>query len=132
MKLSKTMIILLPIIELILFIEVGSVIGSLYVVLSIFITIFLGYYLIRQNLRNISFKVFRVTSIEDIYKKYTSSIYSFVGGILLIVPGYLTDILGIAIMLPIFRPKLSSYMDKKYGKKSSKSNIIEGEYRDND
>ena len=126
------MILVLPILELIIFIEVGSVIGSLYVILSIFITMFLGYYLIKQKLRKIGLSIFDISNVRDVYEHYTSSMYSLFGGVLLIIPGYLTDFVGLAVMLPIFRPKLSNYFDSKYGRKPTNNKIIEGDYRDND
>ena len=129
MKLSKFALYLLPVIELILFIEIGSIIGSLYVILSIFITAFLGYYLIKQKLRNLGFSLF---SLNNIYSEYASSMYSLLGGILLIIPGYLTDTAGLILMLPVFRPKLSSFFESKYSKKGNKTNIIDGDYRDSD
>ena len=132
MRYSSIMILVLPILELILFIEVGSVIGSLYVILSIFITMFLGYYLIKQKLRKIGLSIFDISNVRDVYEHYTSSMYSLFGGVLLIIPGYLTDFVGLAVMLPIFRPRLSNYFDSKYGRKPTNNKIIEGDYRDND
>ena len=132
MRHSSIMILVLPILELIIFIEVGSVIGSLYVVLSIFITMFLGYYLIKQKLRKIGLSIFDISNVRDVYEHYTSSMYSLFGGVLLIIPGYLTDFVGLAVMLPIFRPRLSNYFDSKYGRKPTNNKIIEGDYRDND
>ena len=132
MRHSSIMILVLPILELIIFIEVGSVIGSLYVILSIFITMFLGYYLIKQKLRKIGLSIFDISNVRDVYEHYTSSMYSLFGGVLLIIPGYLTDFVGLAVMLPIFRPRLSNYFDSKYGRKPTNNKIIEGDYRDND
>ena len=132
MKLSKYTLILLPILELILFIEIGSFIGSMGVILSIIITMFLGYYLIKQKLRNIGFSIFNLKNIHDVYDQYTSSTFSLLAGILLIIPGYITDLIGMALLMPFFRPKLSYYFDYRYGKKSKKTNVIDGEYRDND
>ena len=132
MKLSKFALYLLPVIELIMFIEIGSIIGSLYVILSILITAFLGYYLIKQKLRNLGISLFSLNNMNNIYSEYASSMYSLLGGILLIIPGYLTDTAGLILMLPVFRPKLSSFFESKYSKKSNKNNIIDGDYRDSD
>ncbi len=133
MKLPGYILILLPIIELIIFIEVGSYIGSLYVILSIIFTVFLGYYLIKQKLRSISLGMLNFNNIHDIYAQYTTSIYSFLGGLLLIIPGYLTDLIGLLVLLPFFRPQLSHYFESRYKTKNSKTNkknIIDGDYRD--
>ena len=101
-------------------------------VLSIFLTIFLGYYLIKQKLRGIGLSLFNIGSIQNMYEQYTDNIYSILAGILLIIPGYLTDTAGLVILLPFFRPKVSYIFNQKYAKKSSKNNVIEGDYRDND
>ena len=132
MKLSKFALFALPIIELIMFIEIGSIIGSLYVILSILLTAFLGYYLIRHKLRNLGVSLFSLSNINNIYSDYASSMYSLLGGILLIIPGYVTDSIGLILMLPVFRPKLSSFFESKYSKKVNKTNIIDGDYRDSD
>ena len=132
MSYPKYILFLLPIVELILFIEIGSLIGSFYVILSIFLTIFLGYYLIKQKLRGIGLSLFNIGNIQNMYEQHTDNIYTILAGMLLIIPGYLTDAAGLVILLPFFRPKLSYIFTQKYGKKSSKNNIIEGDYRDND
>ena len=123
MSFTKYILFLLPIIELIIFIEIGSLIGSFYVVLSIFLTIFIGYYLIKQKLRGIGLSLFNIGNIQNMYEQYTDNIYSILAGILLIIPGYLTDAAGLVILLPFFRPKVSYIFDQKYAKKSSKNNI---------
>ena len=101
-------------------------------VLSIFITIFIGYYLIKQKLRGIGLSLFNIGNIQNMYEQYTDNIYSILAGILLIIPGYLTDVAGLVILLPFFKPKLSYIFTQKYGKRSPKNNVIEGDYRDND
>ena len=132
MRLSKYVLILLPGFELILFIEVGTLIGSLNVIISIILSMFLGYYLIKQKLRTIRLDLFNPNNFMNLYAEYSSSIYTILGGFLLIIPGYLTDLLGLFSFLPFIRPKVNSYVDSRYGRKNNKNNIIDGEYRDND
>ena len=135
MKIPGYIFLLLPIIELIIFIEVGSYIGSFNVIISIISTIFLGYYLIKSKIKNISFSMMSISNIQDMYQQYESSIYSFLAGVLLIVPGYLTDLIGLILLLPFLRPQLSNYFNFKRQSNrsnSNKSNIIDGNYRDDD
>ena len=132
MSYPKYILFLLPIVELILFIEIGSLIGSFYVILSIFLTIFLGYYLIKQKLRGIGLSLFNIGNIQNMYEQHTDNIYTILAGILLIIPGYLTDAAGLVILLPFFRPRVSYIFNQNYGKKSSKNNVIEGDYKDSD
>ena len=135
MKIPGYIFLLLPIIELIIFIEVGSFIGSFNVIISIIFTIFLGYYLIKSKIKNITFSMMSISNIQDMYQQYESSIYSFLAGVLLIVPGYLTDLIGLILLLPFLRPQLSNYFNFKQQSdrsNSNKSNIIDGNYRDDD
>jgi UPF0716 protein FxsA len=135
MKIPGYIFLLLPIIELIIFIEVGSYIGSFNVIISIIFTIFLGYYLIKSKIKNISFNMMSIPNLQDMYQQYASSIYSFFAGVLLIVPGYLTDLIGILLLLPFLRPQLLNYFNFKHQSGQSnrnKNNIIDGNYRDDD
>ena len=135
MKIPGYIFILLPIVELIIFIEVGSYIGSFNVVTSIIVTIILGLYLIKSKIKNISLDMMDISNIQDVYQQYTSSFYSFLAGLLLILPGYLTDVMGLLLLLPFLRPRLSKRFNFKH--KSSRTNnnqntIIDGNYRDDD
>ena len=135
MKIPGYIFLLLPIIELIIFIEVGSYIGSFNVIISIIFTIFLVYYLIKSKIKDISFSMMSFSNIQDMYQQYESSIYSFLAGVLLIVPGYLTDLIGLILLLPFLRPQLSNFFNFKNQPDRSnrnKSNIIDGNYRDDD
>jgi UPF0716 protein FxsA len=107
MKIPGYIFILLPIVELIIFIEVGSYIGSFNVIISIIFTIFLGYYLIKSKIKNISLNMMNISNIQDVYQQYTSSFYSFLAGLLLIVPGYLTDCYGFTIIITILKTTTS-------------------------
>ena len=76
-----------------------------------------------------------ISNIQDMYQQYESSIYSFLAGVLLIVPGYLTDLIGLILLLPFLSPQLSNYFNFKHQSDRSnrnKSNIIDGNYRDDD
>ncbi len=135
MKISGYILILIPLSELIIFIEIGSYIGSLNVILWIFLTIFIGIYLIKSKLRSIKLSLFNIRSIQDIQQQYTTDIYSLLAGILLIVPGFLTDTLGFFLLLPFIRPMISKYVktdNKKADRDNNKTNIIDGDYRDDE
>lgn len=135
MRLPLILFIILPILELIVFIEVGSIIGSAYVILSIIFSALLGYIIIKYRLKNIELNLFDINNFKGLYKEYTSSVYIFIGSILLIIPGYITDSLGIAAIVGLLRPKFVKY--DRYDKPtksdtSKKHNIIDAEYRDDD
>ena len=76
-----------------------------------------------------------ISNIQDMYQQYTSSIYSFLAGLLLIIPGYLTDVIGLLLLLPFLRPQLSNYFNFKHKRgrsNNNESNIIDCNYRDDD
>lgn len=135
MKISGYILILIPLLELIIFIEIGSYIGSLNVILWIFLTIFFGVYLIKSKLRSIKLSLFNIRSLQDIHQQYTTDIYLILAGILLIVPGFLTDIVGLFLLFPFFRPMFSKYVkadNKRADTNRNKANIIDGDYRDDE
>jgi UPF0716 protein FxsA len=135
MKIPGYILILFPVLELVIFIEVGSYIGSLNVILSIFFTIFLGIYLIKSRLRSIKLNLFDIRNLQDIDKQYSTNIYSLFAGVLLIIPGFLTDALGIVLLIPFFRPQIFKYFktnNNSGNTGSNKSNVIDGDYRNDD
>ena len=76
-----------------------------------------------------------ISNIQDVYQQYTSGFYSLLAGLLLIVPGYLTDVMGLLLLLPFLRPQLSKHFNFKHksGRSNNdKNNIIDGNYRDDD
>ncbi len=132
MKISGYILILISLSELIIFIEIGSYIGSLNVILWIFLTIFIGIYLIKSKLRSIKFSLFNIRSIQDIQQQYTTDIYSLLAGILLIVPGFLTDTLGFFLLLPFIKPMISKYVktDNKKADRNSLSELLDKNFHD--
>ena len=114
MNIKKTIIltlILLPIIEIFLFIEIGSIIGSFTTILIIFLTAIYGVYLLKHNtwkyIAEIQNKVMRGMKPD---KEVLSGIINFICGILLFIPGFLTDISAFILLLDPFR----SFIIKKF------------------
>ena len=127
-------LILFPIIEIVLFVEIGSIIGSFHTILIIIISAFLGFYLIKHH--TISY----ITEIQDKLLKgikpkneIFSGILLFFSGILLIVPGFFTDFIA---LLLLFRPTrvliISKYASSNTGwkKTRSKGSIIDVDHKE--
>ena len=55
-----------------------------------------------------------------------------VAALLLIIPGFATDIIGFLLILPLTRNAVFKYLGKKYKKEKIKDDLIEGEYEDKD
>ena len=140
MNIKKTIIltlILLPIIEIFLFIEIGSIIGSFTTILIIFLTAVYGVYLLKHNtwkyIAEIQNKVMRGVKPD---KEVLSGIINFICGLLLFIPGFLTDILAFILLLEPFRSFLiKKLLDaKSFNNRSTtgKKTIIDVDYNKDD
>ena len=125
-------IILIPIFEIYLFIKIGSQIGAFNTILLIFITAFIGvYYAKYEGLNTIR------SAFTQIIKNQTPA-YEIISGaaiafaaILLIFPGFATDLLGFLFIFPITRKLIFGNISNKFKKKEPrKNNFIDGEYED--
>tara|TARA_B100001027_G_C16194277_1_gene297522 strand:- start:183 stop:599 length:417 start_codon:yes stop_codon:yes gene_type:complete len=131
-------IILLPFIEIILFILFGDIFGFLNVIVSIFCTGSFGLWLIlpKKNSK-VDLKNLALEPVDWMFKR--------VSGILLFIPGFLTDLMGVLIFFKLLRTFIWSFLPKelinfsynfnnqnneKYKYKGDK--IIDAEYRDLD
>ena len=127
----------IPLIEIYLFIKVGSQIGALNTVLLILITAIVGIWYARYE----GFNTLRsgmsqlVRNEVPLYEMISGAAIAF-AALLLILPGFATDIIGILLIFPVTRKIILSKYSKKYSsKKKSKNvgkNFIEGEYEDID
>ena len=130
--------ILIPIIEISLFIEIGSIIGSFYTIMLIFITAVVGVFFVRQQGINTFQKLtFQMQNLETPVQTMFEGLVILISGILLITPGFFTDVLGFLGLIPftriIFIKLVASYILSRYGKQSNQNkNTIEGEFIDID
>ena len=125
-------IILIPILEIYLFIKIGSQIGAFNTISLIFITAIIGVYYARyEGLNTIR------SGFMQIYKNEVPA-YEIISGaaiafaaILLIVPGFATDFLGFLLILPLTRKLIFGNLSNKFKKQKVKKNdLIDGEYED--
>ncbi len=131
------LLITIPAIEIYLFIKIGSQIGAFNTVCLIFITAIIGVAYVRYE----GFKAFR-SGISQLTKNQIP-VYEMVSGaaltiaaVLLILPGFATDVVGILLIFPITRKIIISRFSKNYTTKKNSQNknedFIEGEYKDMD
>ena len=124
----------IPIIEIYLFIKIGSQIGASSTILLIFLTAFLGIIYARYE----GFNTLK-TGMEQLVKNQVP-VYEIISGaaltfaaFLLIIPGFATDILGLLIIFPPTRKLLFKNFKTKYSyTKNKKKNYIDGQYEDID
>ena len=128
------LIILVPILEIYLFIKIGGQIGAFTTISLIFVTAIIGVYYARyEGLNTLR------SGISQLYKnqmplfELMSGAALAVAALLLILPGFATDLLGFLIIFPLTR-KIIFNLFSKIKKKEVyvKDDLIEGEYEDKD
>ena len=128
------LIIGIPIIEIYLFIKIGSQIGAFNTILLIFVTAFLGVFYARyEGFNTLKSGMSQIIKNElPIYEIVSGAALAF-ASILLILPGFATDFFGLILIFPPTRKLLLKIFSKKYTTKYKKNeNIIEGEFEDKD
>ena len=127
-------IILIPIIEIYLFIKIGSQIGAITTVLLIFITAIAGvYYAKYEGLNTLKAGFLQLSKNETpTYEVISSAAIAF-AALLLIIPGFATDIFGFLIIFPITRKFLiNKFVNKFKNKENKNNNFIDGDFEDID
>ena len=122
----------IPLIEIYLFIKVGSFIGAFNTISLILITAIIGIVYARyEGFNTLKAGVSQVIKNEmPIYEIISGAALAF-AAFLLILPGFATDILGFLIIFPITRKFIFNKFSKKFKtKKSEKNNFIDGEFED--
>ena len=127
-------IILVPIIEIYLFIKIGSQIGAFNTISLIFITAFLGIIYARyEGFNTLKSGMSQIIKNEiPIYEIISGAALAF-AALLLILPGFATDVLGLLIIFPPTRKLLLAKVSIKYSKNNQKKqDFINGESEDID
>ena len=127
-------IILVPIIEIYLFIKIGAKIGAFNTILLIFLTALTGMIYARyEGLNTLKSGFSQMVKNEmPAYEMISGAAIAF-GALLLIIPGFATDTLGFLIIFPLTRKLIFRKISKKFKKKENrKDNFIEGEFEDID
>ena len=128
------LIILIPIVEIYLFIKVGSVIGAFTTISLIFLTAILGVYYVKyEGFNTLRSGLSQLVRNETPFYEILSGAALAFSALLLILPGFVTDIIGLILVFPITRKLILGSLSKKYeskNKKSKNKNFIEGEFED--
>ena len=124
-------IILIPVIEVYLFIKIGSQIGAITTILLIFTTAIVGvYYAKYEGLNTLKSGFLQLRRNEaPTYEMLSGAAIAF-AAVLLIIPGFATDVFGFLLIFPISRRFLFSKFLKKKNYKEEKNNFIDGDYED--
>ena len=128
-------LILTPLIEIYLFIEIGGQIGAGYTILFILLTAVIGLYFAKlEGINTIRSGMNQLTNNQmPIYEMVSGAALAF-AAVLLIIPGFATDIIGFLLIIPFTRNLLFKFITKKYKKTkvNGEDDLIEGEYEDKD
>ena len=126
------LIFIIPVLEIYLFIKIGSQIGAFNTILLIFLTAIIGiYYAKYEGLNTIRSGFFQMVKNEiPAYEIVSGAAIAF-AAILLIIPGFATDVMGFLLIFPITRKLIFGKLSNKLNKsKIKKNNLIDGEYED--
>ena len=134
----NTVLILLigiPLVEIYLFIKIGSQIGAFNTVLLIIATAIVGVAYARyEGFNTLKSGIRQIVKNElPVYEIISGATLAF-AAFLLILPGFATDAIGILLIIPLTRKIFLNKFVKKnkngYDKKEKNNNFIEGEYED--
>ncbi len=133
MNTALILILGIPLIEIYLFIKVGSQIGALNTILLILVTLgiwyarYEGFNTLRSGMSQL------IKNELPLYEIVSGAAIAF-AALLLILPGFATDVIGILLVFPVTRKIILRKYSKKYSttnkNKTSEKSFIEGEYED--
>tara|TARA_B100001175_G_scaffold308477_1_gene308945 strand:- start:889 stop:1311 length:423 start_codon:yes stop_codon:yes gene_type:complete len=123
-------IILIPIVEIYLLIKIGSQIGAITTIVLIFSTAMIGiYYAKYEGLNTLKSGFAQLNKNETpTYEVISGAAIAF-GALLLIIPGFATDVFGFLIIFPLSRKFIFKKFIQKFSYKE-KNNFIDGEFED--
>jgi len=123
----------IPIIEIYLFIKVGSQIGAFNTILLIFVTAFFGIVYARyEGFNTLRSGMSQIVKNElPVYEIISGAALAF-AALLLILPGFATDLLGLLIIFPLTRKLIFKKVSAKQKPNNKNQDFINGEYEDID
>jgi UPF0716 protein FxsA len=134
-------VLIIPFAEIYLLLQVGAMIGAFPTIFLVVFTAALGAWLLRQQGFS-TFQRFQSNLARGEIPAYEmiEGPIILVGGVLLLTPGFITDMLGFACLVPQIRKKIAQYVIENHlvqtgnahQQKSSENNVLEGEYTKDD
>ncbi|MBX2807290.1 MAG: FxsA family protein [Cellvibrionaceae bacterium] len=138
MRFLVCLLIVMPLVELWVLIQVGSIIGALSTLVLVLLTAFLGLILLRfQGLQALMSARQKLVSRKLPIRELADGVFFAVGGALLLTPGFVTDAVGFACLTPGIRTwllgSLVNHLKRQHGatsaqEASSAHHIIEGDF----
>ena len=136
MNTALILVLSVPLIEIYLFIKIGSSIGAFNTISLILLTAIIGVAYARyEGFNTLKSGMSQLVKNEvPIYEIISGAALTF-AAILLIIPGFATDFFGLLLIIPVTRKLIFNAFSKRFKKKSNnydKKDFIEGEYKDID
>ncbi|MGZ5006408.1 MAG: FxsA family protein [Methylobacter sp.] len=142
MKIFPTLflvVLIIPFVEIYLLIQVGGIIGAFPTILLVVFTAVLGAWLLKQQ-GLATFQRFQESLAQGVIPAYEmiEGPIILVGGALLLTPGFITDIIGFACLIPQLRRKIAQFVIEHYlvqagahfqQAATAENNVLEGEFR---
>ena len=127
-------IILIPVVEIYLFIKIGSEIGAVTTILLVFATAIIGvYYAKYEGLNTLRSGFIQLSKNQTPAYEVVSGAAIAIAAVLLIIPGFATDIFGFLLIFPLSRKFIFSKFKNKIKKSENpKKDFIEGDFEDID
>ena len=121
----------IPLIEIYLMIKIGSIIGAFNTIFLIFFTAVTGIYFAKLEGLNALSSGFGqlVKNKIPIYEIISGAALAF-AALLLIIPGFLTDLIGFLLIIPGTRKILIKIISSKFNKKKTNEDFIEGDFEE--
>ena len=132
MNAAILLIIGIPAIEIYLMIKIGGMIGAFNTIFLIFFTAITGVYFARLEGLNAIRSGFNqlIKNEMPIYEIISGAALAF-AALLLIIPGFLTDLVGFLLIIPVTRKFFIRSISSKFNRKKNDKNIIEGSFEEN-
>jgi UPF0716 protein FxsA len=136
------LVLIIPFLEIYLLIAVGGIIGAVPTVFLVVLTAALGAWLLKQQ-GLATFQRFQTSLAQGIVPAYemVEGPIILVGGALLLTPGFITDLLGLACLIPQLRKKIARYVIENVLVRAggpmqrpgpAEKDVLEGEFRKED
>ena len=124
--------ILITSVEIYLFIKIGSQIGAFTTIFLVFFTAVVGVYYARyEGINTLRSGMTQIIKNQIPAHELISGAAIAFAAVLLIIPGFATDLIGFLLIIPITRRLILGRLNKKFeNKEAKKSNFIEGEFED--
>ncbi|MEC7875998.1 MAG: FxsA family protein [Pseudomonadota bacterium] len=131
----------IPLVEIAILIKIGKIIGAGYTIALVIGTAFLGVSLLRiQGISTLAKVQANVNRGQLPATELIEGLILLISGVLLLTPGFFTDMLGFLMLVPMLRQRLAetffvNFMKNRINIRQTQTrngNIIEGEHWDSD